>query len=187
MKLYIQNGFTPGTYKVEMRSSPDSNTVCLSPHSDIEVLTIEDYQPTITQNVQAVDGSGDPVFTTEQVETTDMNGNPITVDVQVPVWELDVNGDPITEEVPLGSPYKRAVIDADKVATKEAQVAQDLIDEKWTRMRLQRDRLLSSCDYIMMPDYPMQDKSAWEAYRQALRNLPDNITDIDSFVWPVKP
>jgi len=48
-------------------------------------------------------------------------------------------------------------------------------------IRGHRDSLLAACDYRMMPDYPgtEQDKEAWAAYRQALRD----ITAASGFPW----
>ena len=64
---------------------------------------------------------------------------------------------------------------------------QDLINEKYIKIRIKRNHLLQETDHIMMPDYPMVDKSAYEQYRQELRDLPLNITDIDNIAWPEKP
>jgi len=55
-----------------------------------------------------------------------------------------------------------------------------------TQLRLKRDQLLAECDYIMMPDYPMADKSAWVQYRQALRDLPSSADPLNP-IWPSKP
>ncbi|WP_337509616.1 tail fiber assembly protein [Desulfovibrio sp.] len=40
--------------------------------------------------------------------------------------------------------------------------------------RTERDRRLAATDYLLMPDYPLDDtlKGAVQAYRQALRDLP---------------
>lgn len=38
-------------------------------------------------------------------------------------------------------------------------------------VRCTRDSLLDQTDYMVMPDYPMVDKTAVEAYRQALRDI----------------
>lgn len=63
------------------------------------------------------------------------------------------------------------------------------IEQMARQVRFQRDRLLSACDYYVMPDYPSIEDGLVEvkAYRQALRD----ITKQDGFptmvVWPVKP
>lgn len=59
--------------------------------------------------------------------------------------------------------------------------------DKVIHMKSERDQRLSDSDYLMMSDYPMEDKSEWISYRQALRDLPSNIVDIDNIDWPEKP
>lgn len=56
----------------------------------------------------------------------------------------------------------------------------------WERLRIRRDALLSACDFRVLPDAPW-DTAPWEAYRQALRDLPDATVDPRQAVWPVKP
>jgi hypothetical protein len=56
----------------------------------------------------------------------------------------------------------------------------------WERLRNRRNALLSACDWRMVTDAPW-DLAPWEAYRQALRDLPDNTEDPRKAVWPVEP
>jgi hypothetical protein len=56
----------------------------------------------------------------------------------------------------------------------------------WERLRNRRNQSLTACDFRMVPDAPW-DLAAWEAYRQALRDLPDNTSDPRLAVWPVEP
>jgi hypothetical protein len=56
----------------------------------------------------------------------------------------------------------------------------------WERLRLRRDRLLAQSDFRMVTDAPW-DTEPWAAYRQALRDLPDNTTDPRLAAWPVSP
>ncbi len=53
-------------------------------------------------------------------------------------------------------------------------------------IRAERDRLLSACDYIMMPDYPADEqvKAVWAAYRQVLRDLPEQEGFPLDVAWP---
>jgi hypothetical protein len=42
----------------------------------------------------------------------------------------------------------------------------------------------------MMSDSPIADKTAWETYRQALRDITNNLTNVDdvnNVTWPTKP
>ena len=63
--------------------------------------------------------------------------------------------------------------------------AQDVFD--WAEVRKQRDMMLSESDYILMPDYPLEDKSAWESYRQELRDIPSSYDDVNDVSYPEKP
>ena len=56
----------------------------------------------------------------------------------------------------------------------------------WERLRLRRDQLLAQSDFRMIPDAPW-DTAPWEAYRQALRDLPENTTDPREAAWPEPP
>ena len=47
-------------------------------------------------------------------------------------------------------------------------------EARFERLRSERDRRLAATDYLLMPDYPLDDtrKEAVRLYRQALRDLP---------------
>lgn len=47
-------------------------------------------------------------------------------------------------------------------------------EARFERLRVERDRRLTTTDYMLMPDYPLDDalKENVQAYRQALRDLP---------------
>lgn len=57
-----------------------------------------------------------------------------------------------------------------------------------------RDQLLQKSDIFMISDFPIspEEKTAWEVYRQALRDLPesvdlDEVEFIDELEWPEAP
>ena len=63
-------------------------------------------------------------------------------------------------------------------------------DRAMADLRSKRDRLLSSCDWVMMSDSPIADKSNWETYRQSLRDITNGLTtvaDVEAVVFPTKP
>ncbi len=62
-----------------------------------------------------------------------------------------------------------------------------LTAKKFEDVREKRDSLLAESDYVMMADYPMEDKSAWEAYRQELRDLPASNDNPALIVFPEQP
>ena len=72
-------------------------------------------------------------------------------------------------------------------ASLESALAQAQIDCDWIEVRNKRDALLAASDHVLMPDYPMEDKSAWESYRQELRDIPQAYSDIEEIAWPEDP
>lgn len=54
------------------------------------------------------------------------------------------------------------------------------------RVRMQRDALLTACDWTMLPD-STADKAAWGAYRQALRDVPKQAGFPHQIEWPTPP
>ena len=54
------------------------------------------------------------------------------------------------------------------------------------RMRLYRDALLVASDWAMIADTPT-DKTAWAAYRQALRDFPATWEPAPTVDFPVVP
>ena len=81
------------------------------------------------------------------------------------------------------------IADDAKVQAKTAQA--------WTALRAQRNRLLQQSDWTALSDAHLsQDKKdAWFTYRQALRDLPDDLAASvpegagppDLFEWPLDP
>lgn len=59
----------------------------------------------------------------------------------------------------------------------------------WQKFRTQRNRLLASCDWTQLADVDLSPEvaTAWTDYRQALRDLPDNINDPYNPIWPTQP
>ena len=55
-----------------------------------------------------------------------------------------------------------------------------------TNARNQRDTLLTQTDWTQVADAPV-DKAAWAAYRQALRDIPQQIGFPTTITWPEKP
>ena len=75
-----------------------------------------------------------------------------------------------------------------------AKIAELQAAEPMRLLRIERDRLIAETDWWVLPDRTPTDEQL--AYRQALRDLPDNSTpvlDYTTFVgisgvtWPTKP
>ncbi|MDW6004715.1 tail fiber assembly protein [Vibrio mangrovi] len=71
-----------------------------------------------------------------------------------------------------------------------AQLCHDAIHvAKWEQVRVKRDTLITRSDWTQMPDVSLTDeqKQAFVAYRQTLRDIPQNYTDPDDVIWPELP
>ena len=63
------------------------------------------------------------------------------------------------------------------------QVAAERIAGAAATARAERDRRLAACDWTQVADAPV-DRAAWAAYRQALRDVPDQPGFPDVIAWP---
>lgn len=52
--------------------------------------------------------------------------------------------------------------------------------------RKERDRLLLACDWAVLPD-AQTERTAWETYRQALRDVPEQAEFPYAIDWPERP
>ena len=59
-------------------------------------------------------------------------------------------------------------------------------EQKWDQVRLWRNHELVKSDWTVLSDSPL-DKNLWIEYRQALRDLPNQCTNADNVVLPIKP
>lgn len=72
----------------------------------------------------------------------------------------------------------QAVIDAEVYARD--------YDEASRRVRFERSRRLMKSDWTQAPDAPV-DAAAWAAYRQALRDIPQQAGFPNNITWPEAP
>ena len=76
----------------------------------------------------------------------------------------------------------------------------DLENEVWvfqsdyflSELRKQRDQRIALTDWTQLPDAPLteQQKTEWQTYRQALRDVPLNnsdVTSLEEVIWPTPP
>jgi hypothetical protein len=54
-------------------------------------------------------------------------------------------------------------------------------------LRIVRDKKLAETDWTQSRDVTLTNDAAWATYRQALRDITDTYSDLDSVVWPTKP
>ena len=84
-------------------------------------------------------------------------------------------------------------LSAQEIAQRQAEEQawlEGAFDRAMADLRSKRDRFLSSCDWVMMSDSPIADKTSWETYRQSLRDITNGLTTVDevnAVEWPIKP
>ena len=82
---------------------------------------------------------------------------------------------------------------AQEIAQRQAEEtawANGAFDRAMSGLRQRRDALLKSCDWVMVSDSPITDKTAWQTYRQELRDITDGLAtvdDVNAVVFPTKP
>jgi hypothetical protein len=63
-------------------------------------------------------------------------------------------------------------------------------DRAMADLRQRRDAMLKSCDWVMISDSPIADKTEWETYRQTLRDITNGLTtveEVNAVAFPNKP
>ena len=89
--------------------------------------------------------------------------------------------------------YKEVAVNdesGNKIATTVEEIPQPTEEEKRvkkeTEVRSKRDYLISQTDYLLQPDYPIsaEDLEKVKAYRQALRDIPEQEGFPDNVTWP---
>ena len=62
-------------------------------------------------------------------------------------------------------------------------------DRAWEVIRTERNTRLTACDWTILPDTPLtsEQQTAWQTYRQALRDLPQTYATPAAVVWPETP
>lgn len=60
------------------------------------------------------------------------------------------------------------------------------IENQWEEIRVQRNQLLSECDWTQLADVSTEIKSNWTVYRQSLRDITSQSNPFN-INWPVKP
>ncbi|MDB6446132.1 Phage tail assembly chaperone protein [Pseudomonas sp. NFACC32-1] len=71
----------------------------------------------------------------------------------------------------------------------EIPLAVPTLEIELAAIRSRRNQLLRDTDFTQLPDFPATDTQRAEvkAYRQALRDIPEEVDDPSRLVWPVMP
>ena len=90
-----------------------------------------------------------------------------------------------------GSTYEDVIwLDDRDMPSKEVWQAEfdTLISEiPMNELRAERNAKLAETDWTQSRDVTLSNDAAWQTYRQALRDITDTYSDLDSVVWPTKP
>ena len=83
--------------------------------------------------------------------------------------------------------------------TAEEEAQRDAEEQAWNDgafdramadLRERRNRLLAECDWVMISDSPIADKTNWQTYRTDLRDITEGLTtveEVNAVVFPTKP
>ena len=111
-------------------------------------------------------------------ETKDDEGNDVTISFnQSGHIHLDLDGT-----------HYHLKWDGSKIIPDDDALAACQLTEEWKRIRTERTRLLTECDYYGNSDVTMP--AAWKTYRKKLRDLPADQSDKTKYsdiTWPTKP
>ena len=101
------------------------------------------------------------------------------------IWRFSVLGH-VTAEAPFTSNVRWTAPEMAPIAWADVQAAGSVGEDivSWRQLRWKRDELLEETDWWMMRGNPTEDQLA---YRQALRDLPENTDDPANPTWPTKP
>jgi len=98
------------------------------------------------------------------------------------------NSNPLTQYVENGSlvsmPDKPTPYSQFNYSTK--QWDNPSVERGWEIVKAKRDVELSRSDWTQVVDVPLNNKTEWSAYRQALRDITQQSNPFD-LVWPTKP
>lgn len=100
--------------------------------------------------------------------------------------DLECN-EPYIEGEYSGDEY--VVVDGEAVRKPESEIKSFQDSRLLVGIINMRNGLLSESDYTQGTDAPLtvEQKAEWATYRQALRDLPENIEDLANPVWPIPP
>lgn len=144
-----------------------------------EVYNAWEYQNTLSQRIESL---GDISSLIEKY----LEGKAVEEDDSLNLAGFSVD----KIDTPFGWHFKN--IQKPNIDDLEALVPQrdsDIEQEDWESLRKERNSRLSSCDWTQLADAQLstQQKLDWQAYRQALRDLPENTQDPLNPPWPEQP
>lgn len=89
----------------------------------------------------------------------------------------------------VSMPYTEANYQLAMAEAYQGKVTVEDVPETADEIRAKRDKLLDATDWAVLPDSPLDEPSqtAMKAYRQALRDVPQQVGFPNSVSWPNMP
>ena len=80
-------------------------------------------------------------------------------------------------------------VEEERIAKEAEAAASNAENDIESNARYERNRKLLESDHLMLPDYPIDEETrqAIIAYRQALRDLPEQEGWPENIEWPICP
>lgn len=78
----------------------------------------------------------------------------------------------------------------DAITSSHTEITLTEFDRHLAGLRNKRNQLLTETDWVVLPDSPIADKTAWETYRTQLRDITNGLTtveQVEAVVFPTKP
>jgi len=106
--------------------------------------------------------------------------------------EVDFLNDVLLQDDGQGAYIKEWNLDIEKPTLQQLEQYNDVadFDDAMKQLREKRDNLLIQSDWVVLPDSPVADKTAWETYRTQLRDITNGLTTVEeviAVVFPTKP
>jgi len=73
------------------------------------------------------------------------------------------------------------------IDSKETEWESGQSERELNALRVVRNAKLTETDWTQSRDVTLTNDADWQTYRQALRDITDTYSDLDSVVWPTKP
>lgn len=73
------------------------------------------------------------------------------------------------------------------IDAKETEWETESSERELNLLRAERNTKLAETDWTQSRDVTLTNDTDWATYRQALRDITDTYSDLDSVVWPTKP
>jgi hypothetical protein len=92
---------------------------------------------------------------------------------------------PLPEEISVLDALSQGVLNGNQLTLREKGFRVDTM-QTINHVRLQRNYLLSICDWTQLTDVPDATQALWRPFRQALRDLPQQVDPLIAD-WPIAP